>query len=104
MTSPLRRARDHRGITLQHLATLVQSDVGNLSRIERGVQTPSKTLAEKICFVFAGEINELQLIYPSRFPEKASQPPSPANILDTVPAHSVVLPTIPPSLDPKEKP
>ncbi|WP_081922480.1 transcriptional regulator [Janthinobacterium sp. RA13] len=32
------------------------------------------------------------------------QPPSPTNILDTVPAHSVVLPAIPPSLDPKEKP
>lgn len=31
------------------------------------------------------------------------QPPSPTNILDTVPAHSVVLPAIPPSLDPKEK-
>ena len=32
------------------------------------------------------------------------QPPSPTNILDTVPTHSVVLPTIPPSLDQKEKP
>lgn len=32
------------------------------------------------------------------------QPPSPTNILDTVPMHSVVLPAIPPSLDPKEKP
>lgn len=32
------------------------------------------------------------------------QPPSPTNILDTVPTHSVVLPAIPPSLDPKEKP
>lgn len=32
------------------------------------------------------------------------QPPSPANILDTVPSHSVVLPAISPSLEPKEKP
>lgn len=32
------------------------------------------------------------------------QPPSPTNILDTVPARSVVLPAIPPSLEPKEKP
>ncbi|WP_219116105.1 YdaS family helix-turn-helix protein [Janthinobacterium sp. UMAB-56] len=32
------------------------------------------------------------------------QPPSPTNILDTVPARSVVLPATPPSLEPKEKP
>ncbi len=32
------------------------------------------------------------------------QPPSSTNILDTIPAHSVVLPAIPPSFDPKEKP
>lgn len=30
------------------------------------------------------------------------QPPSPSNILDTVPRHSVVLPTLPPSTDAKE--
>lgn len=32
------------------------------------------------------------------------QPPSPSNILDTVPRHSVVLPAIPPSTEAKEKP
>ena len=32
------------------------------------------------------------------------QPPSPSNILDSVPRHSVVLPALPPLLDPKEKP
>lgn len=32
------------------------------------------------------------------------QPPSPANILDTVPGHCVVLPAIPPSIEVKEKP
>lgn len=30
------------------------------------------------------------------------QPPSPSNILDTVPRHCVVLPTLPPSTDAKE--
>lgn len=124
MNSPLRQARERHGITLQHLATLVGSDVGNLSRIERGAQTPSKALAERICSVFTGEINELHLIYPSRFADgnlsgasshvkenqirelghAGRQPPSPTNILDTIPAHSVVLPAIPPSLEPKEKP
>ncbi|OYO27902.1 helix-turn-helix domain-containing protein [Janthinobacterium sp. PC23-8] len=32
------------------------------------------------------------------------QPPSPSNILDTVPRHSVVLPALPPSTEAKEKP
>jgi transcriptional regulator with XRE-family HTH domain len=67
MKSPLRAAREKRQMTLGKLAYLVGSDVGNLSRIERGVQIPSKELAEKICKQFDGEVNELQLIYPERF-------------------------------------
>ena len=54
-------------MTLQDLAMLVGSDVGNLSRIERGVQIPNRELAEKICKQFGGEINEIQLIYPEWF-------------------------------------
>jgi len=54
-------------MTLQDLALLVDSDVGNLSRIERGVQIPSRELAEKICKQFPGEVTEIQLIYPERF-------------------------------------
>lgn len=54
-------------MTLNALAAQVGSDVGNLSRIERGQQTPLPDLAERICKVFDGEINELQLIYPARF-------------------------------------
>lgn len=67
MKSPLRLAREKRDMTLQDLAVEVQSDVGNLSRIERGVQVPSRDLAEKLCAVFPGEVTELQLIYPERF-------------------------------------
>jgi DNA-binding XRE family transcriptional regulator len=67
MKSPLRVAREKREMTLGMLAVLVGSDVGNLSRIERGVQTPSPDLAEKICKQFDGEVNELQLIYPQRY-------------------------------------
>lgn len=67
MKSPLRLAREKRGMTLNALAAKVGSDVGNLSRIERGVQTPNPDLAERICKEFSGEVNELQLIYPSRY-------------------------------------
>lgn len=108
MKSPLRTAREQRGMTLQVLAGLVRSDVGNLSRIERGTQSPSRDLAERICAQFSGELDELQLIYPHRTPSERNQsgrqPPSPTNILDTIPAHSVVLPAIQPPLEPKEKP
>lgn len=73
MTSPLRKARERRNLTLQDIAAAVGSDVGNMSRIERGVQTPSAELAEKICAIFQGEINELQLIYPQRYLDLGAQ-------------------------------
>lgn len=76
MKSPLRQAREKRGMTLNALAKKVGSDVGNLSRIERGVQTPSAQLAERICGEFDGEISELQLIYPARFADVAPAPQS----------------------------
>lgn len=69
MKSPLRQAREKRGMTLNALAKKVGSDVGNLSRIERGVQTPNAHLAERICSEFDGEVSELQLIYPARYVE-----------------------------------
>lgn len=69
MKTPLRIAREKREMTLQELAVIVDSDVGNLSRIERGVQVPSRDLAADICKHFDGEITELQLIYPERFQE-----------------------------------
>lgn len=61
-------------MTLNALAKKVGSDVGNLSRIERGVQTPNAHLAERICSEFDGEVSELQLIYPARFADPASEP------------------------------
>jgi transcriptional regulator with XRE-family HTH domain len=68
MKSPLRLAREQMDMTLQDLAIKVDSDVGNLSRIERGKQIPSSELAEKICSQFpAGVITELHLIYPERY-------------------------------------
>ncbi|MBW9334554.1 helix-turn-helix transcriptional regulator [Herbaspirillum sp. RU 5E] len=77
MKSPLRIAREKMGLRLQDIAQQVGSDVGNLSRIERGKQVPTRDLAEKICGVFPpGEITEMHLIYPERYlvePEQAAQ-------------------------------
>jgi len=48
-------------------------DTGNLSRIERGKQTPSPVTAEKLCLVFGGELTEIQILYPERFAEEQAE-------------------------------
>lgn len=74
--SPLRNARKQRGWRLQHVVDRLKQvncnmNTGNLSRIERGEQTPSPVTAEKICLVFGGELTELQILYPERFKDQA---------------------------------
>lgn len=66
MTSPLKQARLARGLTLEQVASGVGIDTGNLSRIERGLQVPSKELAEAPVKYFDNEVNETQIIYPER--------------------------------------
>lgn len=44
----IRRIRKERGYTLNQLATLIESDVGNLSRVERGVQGFTEPLLNKL--------------------------------------------------------
>lgn len=44
----IRRLRKERGLTLNQMASLIESDVGNLSRLERGVQGYSDALLKKI--------------------------------------------------------
>jgi transcriptional regulator with XRE-family HTH domain len=67
MVSPLKAARIKRNKTLIDVAAAVGIDSGNLSRIERGMQVPSKDLAEKLALFFDQEISETQIIYPERF-------------------------------------
>lgn len=47
----IRRLRKDRGLTLNHMATLIESDVGNLSRLERDMQGYSDALLKKIAGV-----------------------------------------------------
>lgn len=65
--TPLKSARKRAGKTLEIVSAAVGSDTGNLSRIERGLQVPSKDLTEKLVNYFGGEITETQIIYPERF-------------------------------------
>ncbi|MCW5597678.1 MAG: helix-turn-helix transcriptional regulator [Chitinophagaceae bacterium] len=64
---PLKKVRLKNKVTLERLAEAVDSDVGNLSRIERGIQTPNKALAERIVKYFNGEINVFQITWPEKF-------------------------------------
>lgn len=67
MSTPLRRAREKRNLTIQKVAEAVGIDSGNLSRIERGNQTPSKKLTEKLVAFFDNEVTEVQILFPERF-------------------------------------
>jgi transcriptional regulator with XRE-family HTH domain len=65
--TPLKKHRLKSKVTLTKLAQAVDSDVGNLSRIERGIQVPSKSLAERIAKFFNGRVNEFQIVWPEKF-------------------------------------
>lgn len=67
MISPLKQVRLKREQTLQFVADAVGIDTGNLSRIERGLQVPTKDLTEKLAKFFDNEVTETQIIYPERF-------------------------------------
>lgn len=54
-------------MTLLHVATGVQVDPATLSRVERCEQVPSVELAERLAKFFKDEINELHILYPSRY-------------------------------------
>lgn len=75
MNSPLKQARLKREQTLQFVADAVGIDTGNLSRIERGIQVPSKELTEKLARHFDNEVTETQIIYPERFAVEANVAP-----------------------------
>ena len=66
--TPLKKARIAKWLTLHEVAKRVDSDTGNISRIERGLQTPSKELVTKLVGLFSDyEITEVHIIYPERF-------------------------------------
>lgn len=67
MKSPLRRIREAKAQTIVEVCRAVGIDPGNLSRIENGKQKASTDLAEKLVKHFAGEITEMEILYPERF-------------------------------------
>lgn len=69
MKSPLRQARERAGQTIVEVGRAVETDPGNLSRIENGKQKASTDLAEKLSKHFSGEVSEMEILYPERFAE-----------------------------------
>jgi transcriptional regulator with XRE-family HTH domain len=58
----LTQTRKSRGLSLATVAAAVGADPGNLSRIERGEQTPQRDLARKL-FEYYDEVVPLGAIY-----------------------------------------
>ncbi|WP_158784765.1 helix-turn-helix transcriptional regulator [Pantoea sp. BAV 3049] len=71
MPTPLRKMRVEKKLTISEVAIATQLDVGNLSRIERGMQVPSLETAEKLSRFFKGKITEMQILYPQRYMKTA---------------------------------
>ena len=70
MNTPLKLARKHKGLTLTQVAQSVNSDAGNLSRIENGKQMPNKELSEKLVQLFNEQgLTELKILFPERYLE-----------------------------------
>lgn len=63
--------RVEKKLTISEVAFATQLDVGNLSRIERGIQVPSLETAEKLSRFYKGKITEMQILYPQRYMKSA---------------------------------
>ena len=64
MLTPLRKLREQRKVTINELSQAVGIDVGNLSRIERGLQRASLEQAKRISDFFSIEISVMEIISP----------------------------------------
>lgn len=73
--TPLQSARKSAKQTLEFVAAAVGSDTGNISRIERGIQTPSTALTKKLLNHF-GSITDVQILCPDQFVDKDTVAPA----------------------------
>ncbi|KKK61393.1 hypothetical protein LCGC14_3014760 [marine sediment metagenome] len=65
--TPLRKIRKERNKSLEQVAESVGIHPANLSRIERGIQSASKDLAENLSIYYGQAITEIEILYPERF-------------------------------------
>ncbi len=70
--TPLRNARESRGMTAKEVADICEIDPGNLSRIERQRQKASTETAEALAALFRDQgLTETHVLYPDRFMKKS---------------------------------
>lgn len=74
--TPLQRARKAAGQTIETVAAAVNSDTGNISRIERGIQTPSMALTKKLIKHFGPPLSDAQILCPEQFADKGTVAPA----------------------------
>ncbi len=67
MQTPLRKIRLDEQLTISEVASAINCDVGNLSRLERGAQAASLEIAEKLAKFYGEKITEMQILYPKRY-------------------------------------
>lgn len=67
MQTPLRKVRLEQKLTISEVASAINFDAGNLSRLERGIQAASLEIAEKLANFYRGKITELEILYPQRY-------------------------------------
>jgi len=60
---PLRQWRKKNKVTLYDLAVKVKSTASSISRIERGLQTPSLSLMVRICTATNNELSLLNFLF-----------------------------------------
>lgn len=73
METLLTNARKSRRLSLEGVAQHVGTDQANLSRIEKGVQTPKRELARRL-FEFYDRQVPLAAIYDPLFPDAQERP------------------------------
>jgi len=69
--TPLLEARLAAGLTQKDLAVSLGIDQGHLSRIERNLCQPKSDLAALIVSKFKGRLDELKILYPERYMDRA---------------------------------
>ena len=71
-TTPLRQARKSAGYSLAYVEQSTGIDRAALSRIERGLQGATPSVAEKLALFFGHRVTEMQILYPQRYMSTAA--------------------------------
>lgn len=70
--TPLRKLREKRGYSLRYVAAACSINVGNYSRLERGLKNCSPEVAARLVSFFSQDvkrkpITELEILFPERY-------------------------------------